>query len=192
MSVCPLVRCDAFPRHHQKRRVTNQVEQIIKPATRISGRPAVQLGLHPSYRQKGPSLAGPFRGAGIHRRVFDHGSPLLVKHAAVLPHVASSPGLGVLRRLRPVRDIQQATHLSPEGAAHRRFPCSLSFGRRVRHPALPLRHRRGYAVDLHHDLPGPAHLTDPTVPHQPRRHGLQPRPAGTHRSPAPIRRVRAG
>src|SRR5215217_1009718 len=50
-------------------------EQIVEPATGIPGRPAVQLGLHPSYRQKGPSIAGPVHGAGIHRRVFDHHSP---------------------------------------------------------------------------------------------------------------------
>ena len=37
------------------------------------------------------------------------------------------------------------------------FPRSLLFGRRARCPALPLRHRRGYAVDLHHDLPDPTH-----------------------------------
>jgi hypothetical protein len=47
---------------------------------------------------------------------------LLVQHAAALPHVASSPGLGVLRRLRPVRGLQQATHLSPEGSGPRTVP----------------------------------------------------------------------
>ena len=36
------------------------------------------------------------------------------------------------------------------------FPRSLLFGRRVRHPALPLRHRHGYAVDLHRGLPAQA------------------------------------
>ena len=34
------------------------------------------------------------------------------------------------------------------------FPRSLLFGSRIRHPALPLRPRHGYAVDLHHGLPG--------------------------------------
>src|SRR5215212_9601580 len=73
----PGVGSDAFPRHRQERRVVNQVEQIIKPATGIPGRPTVQLGLHPSYRQKGPSIAGPVPGAGIHRRISDHHSPSL-------------------------------------------------------------------------------------------------------------------
>src|SRR5215212_2747195 len=40
---------------------------------------------------------------------------LLARYAAALPHVASSPGLGVLRRLRPVHGLQPATRLSPPG-----------------------------------------------------------------------------
>ena len=35
------------------------------------------------------------------------------------------------------------------GTDHGWFPRSLLTGRRVRHPALPLRHRHGYAVDIH-------------------------------------------
>jgi len=44
------------------------------------------------------------------------------------------------------------------------FPRSLSSGQRVRHPAIPLRHRRGYAVDIHHGLPAQASKTRPGVP----------------------------
>ena len=149
---------------------------------------SVQLGLHPSYRQKGPSITGPVHGAGIHRRVFDHHSPSL---SDTLPPFPMWPALLASEYYdgsAPVRGLQQATRLSPEGSGRGRFPCSLLFGRRVRHPALPLRPRRGYAVDLHHDLPGPAHPTDPTVPHRPGcmacspdrqvRTALQPRSAG--------------
>jgi hypothetical protein len=38
------------------------------------------------------------------------------------------------------------------------------FDRQVRHPALPLRLRHGYAVDLHRDLPGQTCGTLPGVP----------------------------
>jgi len=104
------------------------------------------------------------------------------------------PRLGVLRRLRPAHNLRPASRLStisaPLAGARRwndsgRFPRSLLSGRRVRHPALPLRHCHGYAVDLHRGLPAQASNTEPGVP----------RPkwgAGTHRQPAHIRRIRAG
>ncbi len=72
------------------------------------------------------------------------------------------------------------------GLRNRRFPRSLIFDRRARHPALPLRHRHGYAVDLHRDpRPDLWHppRSSPTPPHQ--KHvcaGL-----GAHRLPAHIR-----
>ena len=74
-----------------------------------------------------------------------------------------------------------------EGGAwneHGWFPRSLLSGQRARHPALPLRHRHGYAAVLHRGLQARAGETQPGVP----RHGL----AGTHRDPARIHRVRAG
>ena len=66
------------------------------------------------------------------------------------------------------------------------FPRSLLFGRRARRPALPLRSRRGYAADLHHDLPGPTHSPSRQFPAPGRRladgsrHGYAP-----HSSPHP-------
>ena len=65
--------------------------------------------------------------------------------------------------------LRQASHLSANpfranGAERIRFPRSLAFDQRVRHPALPLRHHHGYAVDLHRDLPAPAGETEPGVP----------------------------
>src|SRR5690606_24515495 len=68
----------------------------------------------------------------------------------------------------PTRTLRSASDLSPprgRGTDYGRFPRSLLLGQRARRPALPLRSRRGYAVDLHHDLPGPTHTTVPTVPH---------------------------
>ena len=68
---------------------------------------------------------------------------------------------------------------------HDRFPCSLLFGQRVRHPAIPLRLRHGYAVDIHRGLPTQAKQTRSGV--------LRPLwRTDTHRSPAHIHRVRAG
>src|SRR4051794_25413408 len=83
----PRVPRDALPRHHQERRVTDQVVQIVEPATGVPGRPPMQLGLRPPYRRLRPILLGPDAGAGIHRRVFGHHSPSLPPLAAVLPRV---------------------------------------------------------------------------------------------------------
>src|ERR1017187_1945405 len=68
--------------------------------------------------------------------------------------------------------LRQASRLSiPVSLARRRvwnargwFPRSLSSDQRVRHPALPLRHRHGYAVDLHRGLQTQAKQTQPEVP----------------------------
>jgi hypothetical protein len=68
------------------------------------------------------------------------------------------------------------------GNDHRWFPRSLLSGQRVRHPALPLRHRHDYAIDIHHGLPAQASQTLPEVPHPPSR-------MSTHRTPAQIHRV---
>src|SRR5664279_3459497 len=90
------------------------------------------------------------------------------------PRCTGFPRLGALRRLRPThghgRRRAPPTHPRPGwmrvGWNDRRwFPRSLLSGRRVRHPALPLRYRHGYAVDLHHGLPTPASNTGQGVPH---------------------------
>jgi site-specific DNA recombinase len=72
-----LVGGHAFPRDHQERRVVDEVEQVTKAATRILGRPTVQLGLHPSYREVRRIRIRPLHGADIHRRVFEHCFPSL-------------------------------------------------------------------------------------------------------------------
>jgi hypothetical protein len=65
-----------------------------------------------------------------------------------------------------------------------RFPRSLRFDQRAWRPALPLRPRHGYAIDLHRDLPGQTCETLPGGPptktwtkvrtaHQPTSTGLE-------------------
>ena len=89
--------------------------QIIKPAARIGHRPAVQFVLNPPYRHKGLAVARPSGGAGIHRRVFGPDSHFLLLSLSPFPQVAGSPGLGVLRRLRPIDALRPATRLSRKG-----------------------------------------------------------------------------
>ena len=115
----------------------------------------------------------PLHGAGIHQRIFGHHSSLLDRHAAALPHVhAAFPALGLLRRLRPTRALgRRRTYPSRPrlegmraGNARGRFPRSLLSGRRVRHPAMPLRHRHGYAADFHRGLPTRPRRPGPEFP----------------------------
>jgi hypothetical protein len=81
--------------------------------------------------------------------------------------------LGVLRRLRPIRAIgRHRTYPMPTvwlrtaaGNVRGWFPRSLVSDRRRRHPAIPLRPRHGYAVDLHRGLRTQASKTQPEVPH---------------------------
>jgi hypothetical protein len=53
----------------------HEVEQVIKPAARISRRPTVKLGLHPRYPFTRP-YQGKSPGAAIRRRVLRHCSLL--------------------------------------------------------------------------------------------------------------------
>ncbi|MGV9387499.1 hypothetical protein ACWDRB_67900, partial [Nonomuraea sp. NPDC003707] len=61
MPSTPAVRAPALPAthsssHHQRGRVADEVEHIVKPEAVIGYRPTVQLGLHPPYPQ--PCLIG--------------------------------------------------------------------------------------------------------------------------------------
>lgn len=73
------------------------------------------------------------------------------------------------------------------GPRHTRFPRSLCFDQQAWRPALLLRSRHGYAVDIHRDLPGQTCETLPGVPPPAKRDQR-----GTHRPPAHIHRIRAG
>ena len=113
----PGVARDPLPRHLQRGRVVHEVEQVVEPAARIGRRPTVQLGLHPQYPRErplgtGPSGAPVFTNASLGIAV----SSLLVT-AAALRHVTGSPGLGLLRRLRPVPTRSVDGGPSPTGHA---------------------------------------------------------------------------
>jgi len=103
------------------------------------------------------------------------------------------PRPGVLRRLRPTRAFGRRRlyprtppwHERDAGNARGWFPRSLLSGRRVRHPALPLRHRHGYAAANSPWPPGPGR-GDPAQSSPPVMKG------GAHRTPALIHWVRAG
>src|SRR5664279_4357555 len=138
------------------------------------------------FDHRGRTRVRPLHGTGIHRRVFEHCSPLLARHTAALPHVhglsparsttAAPPHPRPWPASRP--STTPASWLDAERWNDRRwFPRSLLSGRRVRHPALPLRHRHGYAVDLHHGLPTPASNTGQGS-YSPGRVGVGPDPRG--------------
>jgi len=66
----------------------------------------------------------------------------------------------------------------PPGTSTGRFPCSLSFARRSRSPAIPLRHRCGYAADLPAaSLAAHAHRPGSSPPLAAGAHRFQPRSA---------------
>src|ERR1700756_3398775 len=69
---------------------------------------------------------------------------------------APSAGIAPIRPHLPRRETRRT--------GHGRFPCSLLSDRRVRHPALPLRPRHGYAAVLRHGLPPQAAKTRTGVP----------------------------
>ena len=137
--VGPAVVRDPVPRHDQRGRVVHEVEQVVEPATRISRRPTVKLGLHLRYppprthRHRVDEVAlGRRRHHSVPR--FRHYSlQSLLETTAVLRHVTGSPGLGLLRRLRPAPDRSADGVPSPlpnvgdvdQGADQGRFPCSL-------------------------------------------------------------------
>jgi len=106
----PSVGRDPVPRHDQRGRVMHEIEQVVEPATRIGHRPTVKLGLHLRYPPTrthrhitGVAVVG--RGVTVRWRIFRHYSlQSLLDTTAVLRHVTGSPGLGLLRRLRPIPD----------------------------------------------------------------------------------------
>ena len=188
----PCVARDAFPRHGQHLRVAHQVVQIIKPASAVSARPAVQLVLHPPYRHESLAVARPRGGAGIHRRVFGPDSHSPAPFAVALPHVVGSPDLGVLRRLRPIDTLRPATRLSPDGercADGSHVHCCSVDGRGAR--LCPC----GLVVATPQTF-----TTTCQARHIHRPDSSPPRATAwltapgtvTHRTPAPIHRVRAG
>ena len=131
--------------------------QVVEPASWILTRPTVQFDLHLSYRPEGRIDIRPLHGTGVHRCIFEHcilsltdTLPVALPHVRGLsparstttapPHPHPSAGIGLIHPLLPGWGQGDGTHA--DGSQR-----SLLSGRRVRHPALPLRHHHGYAVD---------------------------------------------
>ena len=66
-SSCPLVSSHPAPRDREKRRVVDEVVQVIETTGRIDHRPSVQLRLHCEYPRLGLNWTGP-RSADVHQR----------------------------------------------------------------------------------------------------------------------------
>jgi hypothetical protein len=103
-----LVGPHPFPGHREEVRVVDEVEQIIKPAARIVGRPLVQLGLHPSYPSLSLIWVWP-RFTGIHQRLRPLQFHRVREPAGPLRHVVGFPDPGLLRVLRPSRGRKRTT-----------------------------------------------------------------------------------
>jgi len=130
----------------------SEVEQVTEPAGGICSRPVVQLDLHPPYHDAGREIVRPGHGAGIPRRVFGHYILSLTDTLPPFPMCAALPRpeyYGGSAPPAPSAGIAPIPAALPpaEGEAGNGpgwFPRSQLPGRRVRHPALPLRHRHGY------------------------------------------------
>jgi hypothetical protein len=170
-----LVARDPVKRHHQRRRVVYEVEQVVEPAARIGRRPTGEVwSAFPIPDPTSPQ--GTLRSGRCHSaaHLLTLQSPSLLVTATALPHVPGFPRLGVLRRLRPV----PARLLSADGGPTPRqpcwkhgrwsgpeqFPCSLLTACRSRCPTLSRQHRHGYAAGIHRGLPGLQTQTCPEVP----------------------------
>jgi hypothetical protein len=100
----PGVARDPVERHDQRRRVVHKVEQVVEPAARIGRRLSVKFGLNLRYPPTWPDWRRR-RGADVRRRVLSAlQPPSLLRTAAALRPVTGSPGLRLLRRLRPAPD----------------------------------------------------------------------------------------
>ena len=106
---------DPSKRHDQRRRVVHEIEQVIEPAAMISRRPPVQLGLHLRYPPERVHRRSGQR-ATIRWCLLRHYSLHLHPTAVALPHATGSPGLGVLRRLRPARLTVRLSRSGPLAA----------------------------------------------------------------------------
>jgi hypothetical protein len=158
--------------------------EIIEPTAWAGRRPLVQLRLHAVYSGLGLGEVGP-QCAGIHQR-----PPPCA--ALLRTHWTPSPG-GRLSRPQTTRVLRPTSAASADDEPSRRadeacpvegppgwFPRSLPTVRRGRRPAMPLRHRHGYAADLHRGLLASDIDRPRSCPHD---------RASTRRCPAPIHQV---
>jgi hypothetical protein len=145
------------------------------PNRREESSPAQRCNLvsHPPYRKVRRIRTRPLHSTGVHRYIFGHCFPSLADTLPPFPMYAAlprseyydgsappAPSVGVA----PIPPISLAGSGKNKGGNGRGwFPRSLLSGQRVRHPALPLRHRHDYAVDFHHGLLARATETQPGV-----------------------------
>ena len=118
-SLGALVGGHAFPRGHQERRVVDEVVQVTEPTTRFLGRPVVQLGLHPPYREVGRIRIRPVHGAGIHQRIFGHYFLSLSDTLPPFPMYAALPRSEYYGDSAPLRAFGR----------HRTYPPPITSGR---------------------------------------------------------------
>ena len=107
-----------IPRHKQKRGIGDKIEHIVEPAMRIISGPTVQLRLDLQY-PAASHLGDRLQLVGIHQRlpVFQHSTTDLLAPFAMCH---GSPGLGLLRGLRPTHGPQSAADLPTTRPAARR------------------------------------------------------------------------
>ena len=119
-----------LPRGQQERRIIDEVEQVIEPATGIVARPSVQLGLHPPYpRSAGSAPASP--GAGIHRRI-PPGLPSTSAAGLLAPQGRPPARFPRVANPFPATPHRTSMRLSPHAALQCRIPQSLP------RPEIPL------------------------------------------------------
>ena len=170
---CTLVTRDPVPRHHQ--RTPGHDTRLNRSSNRRPGSATAQrcsLVCIRQYPRRRLDHSSDHGHAGIHRRSPASQSPPLPSRwppFAMWPAFPASEYYGRLRPT-PARIGRRRTYPTAQLAATGSgppgwFPRSLLSGRRDRRPAMPLRHRRGYAADLHHGLPA-SDITRPRSSHR--------------------------
>ena len=171
---CALVPRDPFPGHQQKAGIGDEVIQIVEPAMRIVVRPTVQLGLDLQYPPLSPQRAER-QLTRIHQR--PPGIPVLPPLTCWLPSPCdrlSRPRTTTEPPPRPMPSADDVPARPPRWLRGARATpdgshVHLKVDRRVRRPALPLRHRHGYAADIHRGLPVTEHIATKEFPAARRR-----------------------
>src|SRR5690606_31406630 len=121
-----LVGSDPVPCHDKERRITDEVEQVIEPATLVIASPTVQLGLNLQYPRLCLIEARP-RRARVHERPLGVTFPLL--RSRCRPSPRTQPACAPSTPPAPSRPMPTAddlpAHRRPgrmEGGQHRTVP----------------------------------------------------------------------
>ena len=161
-----------FPSHSRNAGIGDEVEQIVEPTMRIVVRPTVQLGLDLQYPPLGLQQGRGHGALGIHQR--PPGIPVTSATTCWRPSPCdrlSRPRTTTEPPPRPAPSADDAPALPPRWPRGARATpdgshVHIEVDRRVRRPALPLRHRHGYAADIHRGLPAGCHITTGSSPHR--------------------------